>query len=35
MGKYEGKGDKADLDNHSQQMNPNSDKYQDSEEDED
>ena len=29
--KYKGKGDKADLDNHSQQMDPNSDKYQGSE----
>ena len=27
MGKYRGKGDKADLDNHSNQMNPNNEEY--------
>jgi hypothetical protein len=25
---YQGKGDKADLDNHAQQLNPNNPKYQ-------
>ena len=27
MGKYSGTGDKADLDNHSNQMNPNNEEY--------
>ena len=27
MGTYSGTGDKADLDNHSDQMNPNNDTY--------
>ena len=27
MGKYSGKGDKADLDNHSNQLNPNNERY--------
>lgn len=27
MGKYSGSGDKADLDNHSNQMNPNHEEY--------
>jgi hypothetical protein len=28
MGKYGGTGDKDDLDNHSDQLNPNNDEYQ-------
>ncbi len=32
MGKYSGSGDKDDLDNHSDQLNPNNDEYQGSEE---
>ncbi len=27
MGKYEGAGDQADLDNHANQLNPNNDEY--------
>ncbi len=27
MGKYSGTGDKADLDNHSNQLNPNNEEY--------
>lgn len=34
MGKYSGTGDKADLDNHAQQSDPNSDKYDGSDKDE-
>ncbi len=30
MGKYSGTGDKADLDNHADQLNPNSDAYESS-----
>lgn len=29
MGKYSGTGDKDDLDNHSNQLNPNNDEYAD------
>ena len=32
MEKYSGAGDKADLDNHSNQCNPNNDEYRGSEE---
>ena len=30
MGKYSGSGDKADLDNHANQLNPNNDAYESS-----
>ena len=30
MGKYSGTGDKDDLDNHADQLNPNSDAYESS-----
>ena len=30
MGKYSGTGDKADLDNHANQLNPTSDAYESS-----
>lgn len=33
MGKYGGSGDKDDLDNHSDQLNPNNDEYQGSDDD--
>lgn len=35
MGKYSGSGDKADLDNHANQLNPNNDEYQGDEDEED
>ena len=33
MGRYSGTGDKADLDNHSSQLNPNNERYAGDEED--
>ncbi len=34
MGKYSGTGDKADLDNHANQLNSNNDEYAGSDKDE-
>lgn len=35
MGKYSGRGDKDDLDNHANQLNPNNEAYEGSRSDDD